>query len=521
MTEDQDGTGQSGTSDDGLTRRRLLAGAAVLGAAAALPEDAAARRRHKHHHRKQRHKRPPPTKPPQSADVIVVGGGLSGLTAAREIVARGRSAIVLEARDRVGGRIWNFDLGGGDVAERGATFIGPTQNHLAELAVDLGVGTFDVYDQGNNVYYVNGQRSTYSDSGPTGTAPLDPTILADLALVVSDLDSKAATIDVNAPWANPNAAAWDAMTLETYIASKSQSARFRQLATVAARPIFGCEARDISLLFVVFYVASSGDETHQGTFERNFDTRGGAQMSRFVGGSQAIPIKIAAALGSRVLLNQPVRRIVQSGSGVQVSTDALTVSGKKVIVAIPPTLAGRIDYQPLLSEQRDQLMQRLAQGNLIKVTAVYPRPFWRDAGLTGQAISLDGLANVTFDDSPPNGSRGVLLAFVGGDSARAYASMSPAARQQAVLRDFANYFGAPALHPTGFVETNWATEEWTRGCPVGLGTPGTLYEYGQALREPVGLVHWAGTETSNYWNGYMDGAVRAGGRAAAEVLAGL
>jgi len=514
--------GHEGDDAGEVTRRGLIAGAAALGAAATLPDAATARRRHPGHEHQRPHR---PKKAAgtsaSSADVVVVGAGLSGLTAARNIVAAGRSAIVLEARDRVGGRIWNFDLGRGEISERGATFVGPTQGRLMALADAVGVPTFPVYDQGSNVYYVNGQRSLYSDTGPTGTAPLDPTILADLALVVQDLDNKAATIDVNSPQSNPNAAAWDAMTLETYINSMSQSPRFRELATVAARPIFGSEARELSLLFVVFYIASSGDEHNVGTFERNFDTRGGAQMSRFVGGSQVIPEKVAAQLGHNVLLGHPVRRIVQSPGGVTVSADGLTVTGKRVVVALPPTLAGRIDYEPLLPEARDQLMQRLGQGNLIKTTAVYDRPFWRDAGLTGQAVSIDGLANVTFDDSPPGGSPGVLFAFVGGDSARKYQAMSATDRRQAVLNDFANYFGPQALTPRTYVDTNWAAEEWTRGCPVGLAGPGTLFAYGHALREPVGLIHWAGTETSNYWNGYMDGAVRAGERVAREVLAGL
>lgn len=508
-----------------LTRRGLLTGAVALGAAAALPASADARRRaHLAHRRKHRHRkgsRGSSPRPAGSADVIVVGGGLSGLVAARDVVASGHSVMVLEARERVGGRIWAFDLGSGNVAERGATFLGPTQDHVAALAGQLGVGTFPVYDQGSSVYYHDGQRSLYSDTSPTGTAPLDPTILADLTLVVTDLDNKASTLDVNAPWSNPNAASWDAMTLETYVASMSQSARFRKLATVAARPIFGCEARDISLLFVVFYIASSGNEQNVGTFERNFNTRGGAQMSRFVGGSQLLPERLAASLGSRVMLGQVARTVVQGAKGVQVTTDRATVSGRRVIMAMPPALAGRIRYDPLLPEARDQLMQRMAQGNLVKATAVYDRPFWRDAGLNGQTVSLDGLANVTFDDSPEDGSKGVLLSFVGGDAARRYFSLSATDRRQAVLNDYANYFGPQALRPTTYIESNWAAEEFTRGCPVGLGTPGTIFEYGFTIRQPVGLIHWAGTETSNYWNGYMDGAVRAGQRAAQEVLAGL
>jgi monoamine oxidase len=235
-----------------------------------------------------------------------------------------------------------------------------------------------------------------------------------------------------------------------------------------------------------------------------------------------MPERIAAALGGAVHLSQPVRRITQASGKVTVTTDGLTATGKRVIVACSPALAGRIYYEPEMPFLRDQLMQRVPQGNLVKVTAIYPRPFWRDQGLSGSVVSTDGLANAVFDDSPPGGKPGVLLAFIGGDSARGYLSIGdPAARQAAVMKDFGTYFGTSATQPIGFLETLWPLEEWTRGCPVGLGTPGTLYEYGQALRAPVGAIHWAGTETATYWNGYMDGAVRAGERAAAEVLAEL
>ena len=182
------------------------------------------------------------------------------------------------------------------------------------------------------------------------------------------------------------------------------------------------------------------------------------------------------------------------------------------------TLAGRIEYSPTLPPERDQLTQRLPQGTLVKVTAVYDRPFWRDAGLNGTAVSYTGPANVTFDDSPPDGSAGVIFGFVGGDEARHFMRRSPASRRAAVLANFTTYFGAQAAHPRSYFESNWTTEEWTRGCPVAIAAPGTLLAYGPALRRPVGRIHWAGTETSTYWNGYMDGAIRSAERAAREVL---
>jgi monoamine oxidase len=155
------------------------------------------------------------------------------------------------------------------------------------------------------------------------------------------------------------------------------------------------------------------------------------------------------------------------------------------------------------------------------VGAVYDRPFWREEGLNGQAIATGGPVSATFDDSPPDGSVGILFGFVGGDYARSYAAMSPPARHNAVLSQWASFFGSRAQSPKAYFDTTWAAEQWTRGCPVGIPATGALYAYGSALRPPIGRIHWAGTETSTYWNGYMDGAVRSGQRAAAEVLAEL
>jgi monoamine oxidase len=331
----------------------------------------------------------------------------------------------------------------------------------------------------------------------------------------------ATTVPVDAPWTAAGAAEWDGQTLESWIKSRSATERFRRIVTVATRPVFGAEPRELSLLFVLFYIAASGNESTPGTFERNFNTKDGAQMWRFRGGTQRIAQLVAKELGTRVHLSNAVRRIDQSAHGVRVESDKLTVSAERVIVAIPPTLAGRIDYHPALPAGRDQLTQRLGQGTLTKVTVVYDTPFWRAKGLSGTATSADGLVNATFDDSPEDGKPGVLLGFIGGDSARAYEGMSAAAGRAAVLDDLAALFGPEAKRPTAFHDTRWSNERYTRGCPVAIAGPGTLLAYGAQLRATVGRVHWAGTETSGFWNGYMDGAVRSGERAAAEVLAAL
>ena len=494
------------SNDRRISRRTLIGSGAAAAGAAALPATAAAAKRH-------------PKPKPHQADVIIVGAGLSGLTAARNVVKAGRSAIVLEARDRVGGRTLNHHLAPGKVVEIGGQWIGPTQDHLAALAKELGVKTFKTYNKGNYLFYENGKLTPYSPKGPFGAIPPDITADVQLAAVLAKMDAMAKTVPLEAPWTAANAYDWDSQTFETFKRSNTLGSGATSLIDLGIEAVFACEPRDISLLHVLFYIHSAGNSTTPGTFERLINTAGGAQDSRFVGGSQLVSIRLAQQLGNRVFLNQPVRRITQGSGGVTVQTDHLTVKGKQVIVTGPPSLTALIDYEPILPALRAQLTQRFPQGSAIKIEAIYPRPFWRSEGLAGQVTSDTGPIKLTFDNSPPDGRPGVLLGFVEGHAARVYSTLSAAERRRRSLACFVRYFGKRAANPTDYIEMNWSMERWTRGCYVGYTPPGVLTDYGPSIRRPVGRIHWAGAETSDYWNGYMDGAVRSGERAAREVLA--
>jgi monoamine oxidase len=450
----------------------------------------------------------------RQVDFAIVGAGFAGLTAARELVAQGRSVVVLEARDRVGGRVLNHPVGNGVITEVGGEYIGPTMDRLAALAKAVGVDTFKTYNEGSDVLILEGKRTLYPATG----LPTDPSVAGDLLKLIGTIDGLVKDIPVDTPWTAKRADEFDGQTLETFLLKQVSNAGARTLVDVAIKAIWGAEARDLSLLFALWYIAVAGNETTPGSFTRLVTTDGGTQDSRFVGGSQLIPIKMAEALGDRVVLSSPVRRIVQGDKSVTVTSDKLTVTAGRVIVAVPPAVSAFIDYSPLLPARRAQLLQRAPQGSIVKAEAIYNTPFWREAKLSGQAAADTGMARSTFDNSPPGGSPGILFGFVGGKEARAWDDISPSARRDTVLKEFATYFGAAALKPTDWVEKNFSDEEWTRGCPVAYLPPGVLSDYGTAIREPVGRIHWAGTETATYWNGYMDGAVRSGERVAAEVV---
>lgn len=443
------------------------------------------------------------------ADAIVVGAGLAGLTATRELTDAGWSVVLLEARERVGGRLLGYALGDGQAVDLGGEYFGDKSTAISELARSVGVRGFRTYDEGRRITFQDGRRFEY-----TGLFPLKmgPATLADFGQAVLRIERLARTVAPESPWSAPNAAELDSQTFWSWCRRNVRTSTARAFLTMAIEAAYCASPADLSLLHVLCYANASGG------FRYLLEISRGIQRYRFDGGAHGVAVRLAQRLEDEVRLGAAVRRIEQRSDSVVVAGPGFEARARWVVVALPVTLAGRIAYEPALPGYRDQLTQRMPAGAAIKCLAIYDRPFWRDAGLSGQVTSTDGPFRVAFDTSPPNGSPGVLSAFVTGSAARALTRLPRSERREAVLGGLALGLGPRAAKPLDFVEQNWLDEEFTRGCYHGFGPPGVYTAYGPALRAPIGRIHWAGTETGVHQLGSMGGAIDSGRRVARELL---
>lgn len=442
-----------------------------------------------------------PTQPdfsrPVSAhhDVVIIGGGVSGLTAAYTLKKKGHHNVrVLEVRDRVGGRTLNAPTANGGYVELGGQWIGPTQDEVMRLMGDLGIGKFPTYNTGRAVDDTSGSISALE--------------YLDYLNAIRRINNLSRQVPLSDPWNAPQAAAWDAMTVKDWMDQNMQFDAGKELIEITVQTDFGGSAREVSLLWFLFYVHSGTD------FEHMSDK---AQRWRIEGGSQTIALELANRLHNQVQLDAGVDGILWTDRGALVHYGGQhVIAAKKVIIAMMPKDMDRMNFFPQLPVQRDQLQRNWSTGGGDKYFATYATPFWRNQGLSGVAYSDNQFIALAWDNTPSTENVGVLGGFgvVEGENR----PPSRRLRKNLVLRAFADFFGPQALNPLAFHEKSWGLDPLTEGCVTPLA-PGLLTSYGPAIREPVGPIHWAGTETSTVWCGYIDGAVRAGKRAAKEVAA--
>ncbi len=443
------------------------------------------------------------------ADVCIVGAGYAGLTAARRLAAAGQTVVVLEARDRVGGRVWTYELDDGSPVDRGGGWLGPRHEAAFGLARELGVGTYKTWVRGKHLL-IDGERTRRY----TGLIPkISPLAVATIAWTQLKVDRLAKRVPLDAPWTAPKAAEWDATTLAEFLDRTRISSRIgRDLFTMAIRGLFTGDLADTSFLDLLMLVRGHG------SINTLLSIEDGAQENLVEGGAGTMARLMAAELGDAVRLQAPVRAVAGREDRVDVEADGVSVTARRAVIAIPPALTNEIAFNPALPPDRAELYRKAVAGPESKTLMVYEEPFWRTDGFSGQSAEPGSVSEVTLDASPISGRPGVIASFAFGAVAAAVDDLDPAERRQLVLERLAARFGPRAASPVALIETQWWKEDWTRGCSMAHFPPGLLTSRGHLLREPWGRIHWAGTETSVISHGAIDGAVRSGERAAAEIL---
>jgi monoamine oxidase len=447
------------------------------------------------------------------ADVCVIGAGYAGLTAAYRLKQAGRKVIVLEARNRVGGRSLTAGLKGGGWIDLGGQWVGKTQDRFYALIGEMGGETYPSPDFGRTLQRGILDPSSFVQIESELTSPYPGSELVEAGF--ARIDDLAASLDSDRPWDHPDAEQLDATTFAEWLRRNIDNENARAMVGDEVSSIACASPQEISILEIAFLVHACNG------LKKLFNTEGGAQQDRLIGGTQPIARKVAQRLGNAVLLGKPVRRIQWTDREAVVHSDDISVEARHVVVCTPPHLAGAIEYDPSPPTDRVQVTQRWPQGLVIKVQMVYPEPFWRAAGLNGASLDYRGVVGETADSGVPEqySKKGIMTGFIYSGQARKVAPLPAAERRKLVLDEMSQRFGPKALNPIDYHEMNWSTQQWTRGCFTGFLTPGATWLFRSAVRDPVGPLHWAGTETSTVWPSFIDGAIRSGERAVAEVQA--
>lgn len=445
-------------------------------------------------------------------DVVIVGAGPSGLTAARELKKAGLSVAVLEARDRVGGRTWTDTIEGA-MLEIGGQWVSPDQTALMGLLDELGLKMYSRYRDGESVYLApDGSRTRYTGA----SFPVSETTAAEMDKLTAILDGLAAEIGPEEPWAHPKARELDTISFHHWLRRNSTDEEAcNNIGLFIAGGMLTKPAHAFSALQAVLMAASAGSFSNLTDEDFILD-------KRVIGGMQQVSLLIAAELGDDVVLNSPVRTInwepVGEGHRVIVESERATVNARFVIMAVPPNLYSRVSYNPPLPRRQHQMHQHQSLGLVIKVHAVYSTPFWREDGLSGTGFGADALVQEVYDNTNHGDTRGTLVGFISDEKADAVFELSAEDRKKKVLESIASFLGDKALDAEVYYESDWGSEEWTRGAYAASYDLGGLHRYGKDQHANVGPIYWSSSDLAAEGYQHVDGAVRMGQATAARIV---
>jgi len=442
-------------------------------------------------------------------EICVVGAGFAGLAAARRLAAAGRDVVVLEARDRVGGRVWNREMSDGTIVSAGGTWLGKRQDRMFALCDEMGMATYPQFEDGDVLLDLDGAQHRYHGLIPN----FGLLHVAALGLGLWRLNRMAKRVPIDSPWKTPGAGKLDSLTLSEWVSNPfNVPSKKAQAMLLAGLSTFFCvDPSEVSLLGSMVLAVGGGG------FQYYADTKN-TETHLIDGGSPELAARMARALGDRVRLSAPVRAIRQDDGSVGVLADGVKLQARRAVIATPPAVASKIDFDPALPPSSAHLLRRYVPGAVIKTIVSYDEPFWRDDGLSGETVAPASPVPVTIDQSPRSASPGVITSFAIGPEALQLAGLSTEERREAWLGELSKRLGPKALNPSAYLETDWSAEPWSLGGMIGHLSPGVLTSYGPAIREPIGNVHWAASEWATTMHGLMEGAVRSGERAADAVL---
>jgi putrescine oxidase len=445
-------------------------------------------------------------------DVVIVGAGPSGLTAARELKKAGLSVAVLEARDRVGGRTWTDTIDGA-MLEIGGQWVSPDQTALMGLLDELGLKMYSRYRDGESVYLApDGTRTRYTGA----SFPVSETTAAEMDKLTAILDGLAAEIGPEEPWAHPKARELDTISFHHWLRQNSTDEEAcNNIGLFIAGGMLTKPAHAFSALQAVLMAASAGSFSNLTDEDFILD-------KRVIGGMQQVSLLIAAELGDDVVLNSPVRTINWEAAGeghrVTVESERATVNARFVIMAVPPNLYSRVSFNPPLPRRQHQMHQHQSLGLVIKVHAVYRTPFWREDGLSGTGFGADALVQEVYDNTNHGDARGTLVGFISDEKADAVFELSAGDRKKKVLESIASFLGDKALDAEVYYESDWGSEEWTRGAYASSYDLGGLHRYGKDQHANVGPIYWSSSDLAAEGYQHVDGAVRMGQATAARIV---
>ncbi len=448
----------------------------------------------------------------QYTHVLIIGGGFSGIAAAKKLHESGVSFRVLEARERLGGRVFTKTISEDLYLDFGGQWIGPTQDRMYELCKEYGIEYFETYNQGKNILDLRGKIKTYSGVIPK----IDLLSLINLDWLIRKLERLARQIDLNSPWSHPKAGEFDSLSLVDFLKKNSKTDPCFQVIRLGCETIFACDLHELSLLHALFYIKSGT------SLDCLINIKNGAQQHRIKGGMQTIVDRMAKDFSEHISFNSSVQKIEKTDSGILVHSESAYYSCQKVIFAVPPPLLDEIEIIPELSQEKKKLLKNYPMGQVGKCFMIYKKPFWRKSGFSGQAVSDENSPFQTlFDCSPADGKYGILMGFAIGNRAKIHFGLSKENRESRMKSLLVSYFGSEASSSIRYEDFTMTDEVWSRGCFAALMPTGAWTNFQDTYRKSEDPFYFAGTEAATRWHGYIEGAVLAGEGSASEVIHSL